>query len=190
MEKTLPKQATHLESSAFNVELKSAPLYLLPFAPSSSFRNHVGYICSLSPIGLRNFVPRLLDYSQLSTGYSDIQLFECFSILMTLCGEEIDPILGDMTVPISHNISMVPSESTYALSLVAKGCPEFPLSNKCCALAYMVNEFLANRSKYHTKSHRASAFTAVAVIESKSITCLLIKYVLKGQACQPPPPFS
>lgn len=54
-------------------------------------------------------------------------------------------------------------------------------------LAYMVNEFLANRSKYHTKPHRASAISVVVVIKTKSIRCLLIKYNLKGHVFHSPP---
>lgn len=55
---------------------------------------------------------------------------------MILCEEEIKPILGDMTVSKSHNISMVPlgilPDSRYAplYFLETKSCPEFPLSTR------------------------------------------------------------
>lgn len=50
----------------------------------------------------------------------------------------------------------------------------------------MVNEFSANRSKYHTKPHRASAISVVVVIKTKSIRCLLIKYNVKGHVFHSP----
>lgn len=87
-----------------------------------------------------------------------------------LCGEETDPILGDMTVSKSHNISVVPlgilpdSRCASCTPWRQKAALNVHYEQERCGLAYMVNEFLANRSKYHTKSHRTSTFTVVVVV--------------------------